>query len=102
MAKKTKDDVPNPNSVSNRDILQRLNFLYQASALLGTIDTPPREMAAPVPASLKGKERRQEMRKRNRERHSTAPADLSRTYVRSMKAIGQKTNMRLCVFYSNS
>lgn len=37
MAKKNKDEVPNPNSVANRDILQRLNFLYQASAYLSTM-----------------------------------------------------------------
>ena len=97
MAKKTKDDVPNPNSVSNRDILQRFNFLYQASALLGMLETPPKAMEQPIPATLTGKARREEKRRRNRDRHSTAPIDLSRTYVRSMKAIGQKTNMRLYV-----
>ena len=37
MAKKNKDEAPNPNSVANRDILQRLNFLYQASAYLSTM-----------------------------------------------------------------
>lgn len=100
MAKKTRDDVPNPNSVSNRDILQRLNFLYQASALLSMVDMPPQPMAPPIPATLKGKERKEEKRRRNRERHSITPADLSRTYVRSMRAIGQKTNMRMCVIYS--
>ena len=97
MAKKTKEDVPNPNSVSNRDILQRLNFLYQASALLSTVDVPPQPATLPIPATLKGKERKEEKRRRNRERHSIAPADLSRTYVRSMRAIGQKTNVRMCV-----
>ena len=30
MGKKLKNDVPNPSSVSNRDVIQRLNFLYQA------------------------------------------------------------------------
>ncbi|KAA1471748.1 Rpr2-domain-containing protein [Dentipellis sp. KUC8613] len=44
MAKKTKDEVPNPNSVSNRDVLQRLNFLYQASAYLDSISTSPRPL----------------------------------------------------------
>ncbi|THH12471.1 hypothetical protein EW146_g7668 [Bondarzewia mesenterica] len=40
MAKKNKDEAPNPNSVTNRDILQRLNFLYQASAYLDSIRVP--------------------------------------------------------------
>ena len=98
MAKKSKDDAPNPNSVSNRDILQRLNFLYQASALLGTASTPPGPPArAPLPATLKGKERKREMKRRSKTRHATDPAELSRAYVRSMRMIGQKTNMRMCV-----
>lgn len=95
MAKKGKDDVPNVNSVSNRDILQRMNFLYQASAYLGSLQTPPKEFQGRLPAGIKGKEKKEEMRRRNKARHSTAPEDLSRAYVKSMKAIGQKTNMRL-------
>jgi hypothetical protein len=37
MGKKNKDEVPKPNNVVNRDILQRLNFLYQASVYLESI-----------------------------------------------------------------
>ncbi|EKM54637.1 uncharacterized protein PHACADRAFT_123918 [Phanerochaete carnosa HHB-10118-sp] len=95
MAKKSKDDVPNPNSITNRDILQRLNFLYQASQLLGTQSVPPSVAQGPVPDSLRGRERKREMQRRFKERHSTAYADLSRTYVKNMKAIGRKTNMRM-------
>ena len=51
----------------------------------------------PVPKSVQGQERKREMRRRFKERHSTACADLSRTYVKNMKVIGQKTNMRMCV-----
>lgn len=94
MAKKNKDDVPNVNSVTNRDILQRMNFLYQASTYL-SLQTPPKEFQGRLPAGLKGKEKKEEMRRRNKARHSTAPEDLSRAYVKSMKAIGQKTTMRL-------
>ncbi|VDC01319.1 unnamed protein product [Peniophora sp. CBMAI 1063] len=37
MAKKSRaDEPPNPSSVANRDMLQRMNFLYQASAFLQT------------------------------------------------------------------
>ena len=95
MAKKSKDEFPNPHSVSNRDVLQRLNFLYQASALLGTVQVPPKKFQEPIPNDVTGRARKEEMRKRNKMRHSTACADLSRTYIKTMKAIGQKTNMRL-------
>ena len=95
MAKKTKDEAPNPNSVSNRDTLQRLNFLYQASVLLSANGAPPAPPPKPIASSVKGKLRKEEMRKRNLERHSTAKVDLARTYVKSMKAIGQKTNTRM-------
>ena len=97
MAKKAKDDVPNPHSVTNRDVLQRLNYLYQASRLLGTRAVPPPLSQPALPSELHGKERKAEARRRTRERHGTAPADLARTYVRNMRAIGQKTNMRMCV-----
>lgn len=95
MAKKQKDDIPNPNSVANRDILQRLSYLYQASQLLGTSSVPPPPVPGPIPAGLHGAERRLEARRRTRERHGTAPADLARAYVRDMRAIGMKTNMRM-------
>lgn len=95
MAKKSKEEFPNPNSVSNRDVLQRLNFLYQASTLLGTVQVPPEEFRQPTLSSLTGKEKKEEMRRRNKLRHSTACADLSRTYIKTLKTIGQKTNTRL-------
>lgn len=95
MAKKSKDEFPNPDSVSNRDVLQRLNFLYQASALLGTVQTPPKAFQEAIPKGLTGQERKEEKRRRNKARHSTACVDLSRAYVKSMKVIGQKTNTRL-------
>jgi ribonuclease P protein subunit RPR2 len=37
MGKKNKDEAPKPNNVLNRDILQRLNFLYQASVCMESI-----------------------------------------------------------------
>ena len=73
MAKKSKDEVPNPNSVSNRDILQRLNFLYQASVLLGTAHVPPKPFREPIPETLKGKERKLEMRRRNNVQPNAEP-----------------------------
>ncbi len=37
MAKKPKDETPNANSVPNKDIIQRLNFLYQAGVYLNGV-----------------------------------------------------------------
>lgn len=96
MAKRNRDEVPNPNSVVNRDILQRLNFLYQASQLLGSIAPSPPRYASPK--SLAGDAKKKtSMREQNKRRHPTTCADLSRSYVKSMKAIGQKTNVRMYV-----
>ncbi|KAK0201592.1 RNAse P Rpr2/Rpp21/SNM1 subunit domain-containing protein [Desarmillaria ectypa] len=72
MAKKSKDEVPNPNSVPNRDIIQRLNFLYQASVYLNgvTSQSPP-------------------------QRKRVTTSDLSRSYVSSMKIVGKKTTVKM-------
>ncbi|KAK0438336.1 RNAse P Rpr2/Rpp21/SNM1 subunit domain-containing protein [Desarmillaria tabescens] len=72
MAKKSKDEAPNPNNVPNRDIIQRLNFLYQASVYLNGVSPP---------------------QKRKQKRVTTS--DLSRSYVSSMKIVGQKTTVKM-------
>ncbi len=73
MAKKPKDETPNANSVPNKDIIQRLNFLYQAGVYLNgvTSQSPPR-------------------------RKRVTTSDLSRSYVSSMKIVGQKTVVKMC------
>ena len=103
MAKKNKDDAPNPNSVSNRDILQRMNFLYQASAYLKTVAT--QQEAYPETQKISGA-RTQTMekvkeegrsKKGKRQKEIRDVTDLSITYIRSMKAIGKRTTVRLYV-----
>ncbi|KAK0485346.1 RNAse P Rpr2/Rpp21/SNM1 subunit domain-containing protein [Armillaria luteobubalina] len=71
MARKAKDDTPNVNSVPNKDIIQRLNYLYQASMSLNgvTSQSSPR-----------------------RKRVTTSD---SRSYVSSMKVVGQKTVVKM-------
>lgn len=73
--------------VQNRDILQRLNFLYQASAYLAHASPPD---AARAPASTS--------RARNaaRHRHTLSLHDLSRAYTQSMRAVGLRTVTRMC------
>ncbi|KAI5123981.1 hypothetical protein M0805_006393 [Coniferiporia weirii] len=120
MAKKNKDDIPNPNSIPNRDIIQRLNFLYQASTYLNglaeahTQTVPPDVSARPTKGNGNGKQQEgcdevqegearagddavknaENSRKRPARRKATA-RDLSRSYVKSMKIIGQKTNVKM-------
>ncbi|KAK0222063.1 RNAse P Rpr2/Rpp21/SNM1 subunit domain-containing protein, partial [Armillaria fumosa] len=66
-----KDETPNVNSVPNKDIIQRLKFLYQASVYLnGVTSQSPR-------------------------RRRVTTSDLSRSYVSSMKVVGQKTVVKM-------
>lgn len=109
--KKSTDDapVPNPNSVQNRDIMQRLNFLYQASVFLGTPPLPPaagpstpQDESPSAPATVEQNEpelSRRQMRRREVRlaRHPSTALDLSRACVKSMRVIGQKTTVRMCV-----
>ena len=110
MAKKNKDDTPNLNSIPNRDILQRLNFLYQASSYLNGLGVSHGSSGAANNAVHSGMEGVQgagnlgstnteaegsnAMRKRSGQRKATAH-DLARSYVKSMKVIGQKTTVKM-------
>ena len=69
-----KNDVPNPNltTVVNRDIIQRLNFLYQASVYLSSC-SPPKSP------------------------NLVSTRDLAKDYISTMKAVGQRTTVRMCV-----
>ena len=100
--KKSQDDVPNPNSVQNRDIMQRLNFLYQASQLLGGSAQPiPQYEESQVKlwnaraGSPKLSKRQTRRLERLEQRNPSTAIDLSRTYVKSMKVIGKKTTVRM-------
>ena len=105
MGKKQKEDVPNINSVANRDVIQRLNFMYQASVYLQSLSTsastsmdesgvPPCEVSGsttklPSPQnSAKGKRRRVIGRKKT-------VNDLAQSYVHALKLVGQKTTVKM-------
>ncbi|KAI0779479.1 Rpr2-domain-containing protein [Fomes fomentarius] len=88
MGKKDRNQEPSLNNVANRDIIQRINFLYQASTYLNTV-------AQPTPlnhgqAHHKGKEK-----KRNAIRHPQNTSELSRSYVSTMRIVGQKAMVRM-------
>lgn len=99
MAKKQHNPAPpNPHNVPNRDIIQRLNFLYQASTWLLSLPTTKYNAASttqPVTSpDTKGK------KKERGEVSPVTPAYLSRSYVSSMKTIGRKTVVKLSVLPS--
>lgn len=91
MGKQNKDDVPNPSRVGNRDIIQRLNFLYQASVLLNGMTAGP---SSQVPFSTCETNVTQNPPKK-RPKRVVSTADLSRSYVDTMKVVGQKTNVKI-------
>jgi ribonuclease P protein subunit RPR2 len=102
MGRKSKDDAPNPNVVANRDILQRLNFLYQASQYLGTLSYTPIASTAPsCEADFSAVETQAievspaDKRAPRRKKHATSAADLAAVYVGDMRQVGQKAMMRM-------
>ena len=89
MAKKHQSAAPaNPHNVPNRDIMQRLNFLYQASTYLSSLSAT-KGTAAPTSSNQSGRE------KQTNKQPLATPAYLSRAYISSMKTIGQKTVVKL-------
>ncbi|KAH9038719.1 Rpr2-domain-containing protein [Lactarius pseudohatsudake] len=112
MGKKNKDEAPNPNGVVNRDILQRLNFLYQASTYLESIscksDVRPEvgsstDTTEEVPTGASGSARptaglakaQLGRKERRRKRRVILAADIGQGYVRAMRLIGQKTTVKM-------
>lgn len=119
MGKKNKSEVPNPNNVVNRDILQRLNFLYQASVYLesisrqsmgsvrtgtgpaGSTSGPPPagstaiENADPPPTTPQTKAQRRKRGREQRKGRVIRAADIGQGYVRAMRLIAQKTTVKM-------
>ena len=84
--------VPNTNSIANRDIIQRLNFLYQASVYLNGIPPPSDAVVTSDSLNANGA-------KKNRRRKLTT-SDLSKSYIKTMKIVGQKTTVKMYEFFS--
>ncbi|KAI8994007.1 RNAse P Rpr2/Rpp21/SNM1 subunit domain-containing protein [Trametes punicea] len=98
MGKRNKEQDPaeNLNGVANRDIIQRINFLYQASTYLNSISQalpPGAEDVVTLPQTVK---RKDTLKKRKPQiRHPKNTAELSRSYIGTMRIIGQKTMVRM-------
>ncbi|KAJ4493760.1 RNAse P Rpr2/Rpp21/SNM1 subunit domain-containing protein [Lentinula edodes] len=96
MGKKHKNDIPNPSSISNRDVIQRLNFLYQASVYLHNIhsssqSTPVSSSSQPVNESTSKKNEG----KKSKKKRIVQLNDLSRSYIETMKSVGTKTTVQV-------
>jgi len=114
MAKKEKEETPNLSATPNRDIAQRLNFLYQASVYLQSIAPSTTQVH-----SNRGKQREEgrdansdmmdvdvapsnkisglPMVKKHGRRTSKkqTTGDLARSYIQSMRVVGQKTTVKM-------
>ncbi|KAH9892669.1 Rpr2-domain-containing protein [Cubamyces lactineus] len=98
MGKKNKDQEPaaSLNGVANRDIVQRINFLYQASAYLSTISQSLHPSDGDAAKTDRRKARSEKKhKKRPNLRHPRNIAELSRSYVGTMRIVGQKTMVRM-------
>ncbi len=90
MGKKDRNQEPvaSLNSVANRDIIQRINFLYQAGTYLNTI-------AQPTPFNHDQAHHKGRGKKRNTMRNPRNASELSRSYVSTMRIVGQKAMVRM-------
>ena len=109
MGKKQKEETPNINATPNRDIIQRLNFLYQASVYLQSLE-PSASIPISNPPSSSGKSKSkgkakeiqiskhtQEAggKKRRKHKRKQTTGDLARNYVQCMRIVGQKTTVKM-------
>ena len=102
MGKKQKEETPNINATPNRDIIQRFNFLYQASFYLQSL-----EPSAAIPISnhpsASGQSRPKSIQKTSgnlkkkarKHKRKYTTGDLARNYVQCMRIVGQKTTVKM-------
>ena len=115
MAKKEKEETPNVNATQNRDIAQRLNFLYQASVYLQSIapstitrghldkgkkreegrDANSTTMVVDEISSNKFSGRPMVKKHDRRIGKKQTTGDLARSYIQCMRVVGQKTTVKM-------
>ncbi|KJA28075.1 hypothetical protein HYPSUDRAFT_130038 [Hypholoma sublateritium FD-334 SS-4] len=110
MAKKQNEATPNVNATANRDVVQRLNFLYQASVYLQSIAPPApshtpadngkgKATQASVPHEAQGTSKLMSRKQRKTQRRvvgtKKTTGDLGRSYVQCMRAVGQKSTVKM-------
>jgi len=106
MTKKDKESTPNPASIPNKDIIQRLNFLYQASVYLTNLshDVPPTDVphsgttSSALSAGNEGKPAQSKTKRSKQSRRRLRTADeLARAYVDTMTMIGKRATVKMWV-----
>ncbi|KAF8527783.1 RNAse P Rpr2/Rpp21/SNM1 subunit domain-containing protein [Gautieria morchelliformis] len=90
--KQPKDEAPNPNSVVNREMFQRLNFLYQASAYLKGIEA---SASVPSDGTHINHTSRDSPRKKGCKRRRATLGGLGSSYVQCMRNISSKNVIRI-------
>lgn len=111
MVKKQKDEGPNINSTPNRDIIQRLNFLYQASVYLQSLDSPASESHSISSGKVRSRGKNKESqitddrskqthqdvsrKKKRKHKKKQTTGDLARSYIQCMRVVGQKTTVKM-------
>lgn len=104
---KKREDVPSVNMTANRDIIQRLNYLYQASFYLQSIalqtstsgDTEDNVTVKKCASDLEMKHSldnaKRKMKPIGKRKTSN---DLARNYIHCMKLVALKTTVKMSVF----
>ena len=99
MGKRQKEDSPNINAVANKDIIQRLNFLYQASVYLQSLEGGNQQkggsdlsLNAQPTQSVAEKSVKQYARKKRSNRRTNV---LARDYIHCMRQVAQKTTVKM-------
>ncbi|KAF8345514.1 RNAse P Rpr2/Rpp21/SNM1 subunit domain-containing protein [Amanita rubescens] len=106
MAKKDKEPIPNPASIPNKDIIQRLNFLYQASVYLTNLsyDVPPTNVPSGTTSSAlrrrhrgacTSKTKTKNLRSKQSRRRLRTADELARAYVDTMTMIGKRATVKM-------
>ncbi|KAF8637430.1 hypothetical protein AX17_002816 [Amanita inopinata Kibby_2008] len=104
MAKKDKDQAPNPANVPNREIIQRLNFLYQASVYLTGLSRSRERASSPpscpsiseeVGGEAEGRGVRKKVTKVKKAKTVKTAHDLARAYTLTMTSVGKKATVKM-------
>jgi hypothetical protein len=85
--KSNQEDVPNPAAVVNRDLMQRMNFLYQVASHLSqesTVSTPEPRKNEDTP-------------KRKRGKRKGVLKDLAAFHIKTMKIIAARSMVKMYV-----
>lgn len=93
------------NTVPNRDIMQRMNFLWQASVLLeglggsgvGDTGTGTSTSRGDGASEVKGNSVESGMKTKKVRTKKVNGCDLARMYVRTMNVVGQRTTTKMFV-----